>query len=134
MLSFWCQKNSLSLSIPLLLEVLCMKQPDDRFLKFFLLNMWAPRIMAFLVPAHFMFIQEILIEGFVLKKNFSSYSFVEAAVTIGKLFLDIFYKFLVVSRVKFTTNLYSPLLQIDHFFQKLFEVSLKNPFQKNFNF
>ena len=54
-----------------------MEQPDYRFLKFFLLNMCAPRIMAFLVPADFMFIQEILIEGFVLKKNFSSYSFVE---------------------------------------------------------
>ena len=111
-----------------------MEKTDDGFLNIFLLNVCAPRIMALLIPVHFMFTQQILIEGFVLKKNFSSYSFVEAAVTIGKLFLDIFYKFLVVSRVKFTTNLYSPLLQIDHFFQKLFEVSLKNPFQKNFNF
>ena len=69
-LSFWCQKNLLSLSIPLLLEVLCMEQPDDNFLKFFLLNMCSPRTTALLVPAYFMFIQEILIDGFVLKKEF----------------------------------------------------------------
>ena len=31
--------------------------------------MCAPRIMALLVPVHFMFNQEILIDGFVLKKN-----------------------------------------------------------------
>ena len=80
MLSFWCQKYSLSLSIPLLLEVLYMEQPDDGFLIFFLLNMCAPRIMAFLVPVHFLFIQEFLIEGFVLKNNVSTYSFVEAAL------------------------------------------------------
>ena len=67
-----------------------MEQPDDGFLNLFLLNMCAARIIAFIVPVHFIFIQEILIEGFVLKKNFRSYSFVEA--------------------------------------------SLKNPFQKNFNF
>ena len=36
---------------------------------FFLLNMCAPRTTALLVPAHFMFIQEILIDGFVLKKE-----------------------------------------------------------------
>ena len=70
-----------------------MEQPDDGFLKLFLLNMCTPRIRALLVPAHFMFIQEILIKGFVLKKNFSSYSFVEAVLTIRKLFLDIFYNF-----------------------------------------
>ena len=46
-----------------------MEEPDDGFLKFFLLNMCAPRIMALLVPVHFMFMQEILMEGFVLKKN-----------------------------------------------------------------
>ena len=46
------------------------------FFEFLLLNMCAPRIMALLVPVHFMFIQEIVIEGFVLKKNVSSYSFV----------------------------------------------------------
>ena len=58
-----------------------MEQPDDGFLNsFFLLNMFAPRIMALLVPAHFMFIQEILIEGFILKKNFISYSFLEAVL------------------------------------------------------
>ena len=57
-----------------------MEQPDDGFLKYFLLNMCAPRIMALLVPVHFIFIQEILIEGFVLKNNFSSYSFVEGAL------------------------------------------------------
>ena len=52
-------------------------------MKFFLVNMCAPRIMALLVPVHFMFNQEILIDGFVLKKNFSSSSFAEAAVTMG---------------------------------------------------
>ena len=46
-----------------------MEEPDDGFLKFFLLNMCAPRIMALLVPVHFMFMQEILMVGFVLKKN-----------------------------------------------------------------
>ena len=59
-----------------------MEEPDNNFLKFFLLNMRAPKIMALLVPVHFMFIREILAEGFVLKKNFSSYSFVEAALTM----------------------------------------------------
>ena len=72
-----------------------MEQPDDDFLIFFLLNMCAPRIMALLVPVyfilyenfllvpiHFMFIRELLTEGFVLKKHFSSYSFVEAALTM----------------------------------------------------
>ena len=49
---------------------------------FFLLNICAPKIMAFLVPVHFMFIREILAGGFALKKNFSSYSFVEAALTM----------------------------------------------------
>ena len=47
-----------------------MEQPDDSFLKFFLLNMCSPRTTALLVPAHFMFIQEILIDGFVSKKEF----------------------------------------------------------------
>ena len=37
--------------------------------------------MVLLVPVNFMFIQEILVEGFVLKKNFSNYSYVEAALT-----------------------------------------------------
>ena len=60
-----------------------MKEPDDNFLKLFLLNMCAPKIMAFLVPVHFMFIGEILAaKGFVFKKNFSCYSFVEAALTV----------------------------------------------------
>ena len=50
-----------------------MEQRDDGFfLFFFLLMMCARRIVAFLVPVHFMFIQKILIEGFVLKKNVSS--------------------------------------------------------------
>ena len=57
-----------------------MEQPDDGLLSFFWLNMCAPRIMSLLVPAHFMFIQEILIEGFILKKNFISYSFLEAVL------------------------------------------------------
>ena len=82
MLSFWCQKNSLSFSVPSLLEVLYIEQPDNGFFNFFLLNMCTPRIMALLVPVNFMFTQEILIEGFVLKKNVSSYSFVEAALTM----------------------------------------------------
>ena len=82
-----------------------MEQPDDGFLKFFLLNMCALRIMDLLVPAHFMFIQEILTDGFILKTNFSSYSFVETALTIRKLFLDTFYKLLVVSQSKYTTKL-----------------------------
>ena len=47
-----------------------MEQPDDGFFKKNLLNMCAPRIMTLLVPAHFMFIQENLIESFVLKKEF----------------------------------------------------------------
>ena len=63
-------KNSLSFSIPLLLKVLNMEKPDDDFLKFFLLNMGAPKIMALLVPVHFMFKGEILTEGFVLKKEY----------------------------------------------------------------
>ena len=47
-----------------------MEQPDDGFFKFFLLNMCAPRITTLFVPAHFMFIQENLIESFVLEKEF----------------------------------------------------------------
>ena len=82
MLLIWCQKKSLPLSIPLLLDVLFMEQPDDGSLNFFLLNKCASRIMALMVPVHFLFIQEILIEVFVLKKNFSSYSYVEDALTV----------------------------------------------------
>ena len=59
-----------------------MEEPDDDFLKFFLLNMCAPMVMALLVPVHFTLLREILEEGFVLKKKFSSYSFVEAALTM----------------------------------------------------
>ena len=55
------------MTIPLLLKVLCMEEPDDNFLNFFLLNMCAPKIMTLLVLIHFMFIREILTEGFVLK-------------------------------------------------------------------
>ena len=47
-----------------------MEQTDDGFFNFFLLNMCAPRTMVLLLPAHFMFMQEILIEGFVIKKEF----------------------------------------------------------------
>ena len=61
--------------MPARLEVLYMEEPDDDFLKFILL-------MAFLVPVNFMFIQENLVEGFISKKNFSSYSFVETALTM----------------------------------------------------
>ena len=59
-----------------------MEEPDDDFSNFFLLNMRAPKIMALLVPVHFIFIREILAEGFLLKKNFSSLIFVEAALTM----------------------------------------------------
>ena len=59
-----------------------MEQADDGFLIFYLLNMCAARIIALLVPVHFLFIQEILKEGFVLKKNVSSYSFMEAVLTM----------------------------------------------------
>ena len=58
--------------MPLLLEVLYMEYPDDGFLKFFLLNMCAPMIMALLVPVDFLFLQEILIESFVSENNVSS--------------------------------------------------------------
>ena len=44
--------------------------------------MYAARIIALLVPAYVLFIQEILIEGFVLENNISSYSFVKAALTM----------------------------------------------------
>ena len=74
--------KSLSLSIPLLLEVLYMEEPDHGFSNFFLLDMCAPRIMTFFMPVHFLFIQEILKESFVLKKNVSSYSFMKAALTM----------------------------------------------------
>ena len=36
--------------------------------------------MALLVPVNLLFMQEILIEGFVLKKNVRSYRFMEAAL------------------------------------------------------
>ena len=49
-----------------------MEYPDDGFLKFFLLNMCAPMIMALLVPVDFLFLQEILIESFVSENNVSS--------------------------------------------------------------
>ena len=47
-----------------------MEEPDDDFLKFILLNLFASLIMALLVPVHFKFIQENLVEGFVSKKEF----------------------------------------------------------------
>ena len=60
-----------------------MEGPYDSFLKLFLLNMCPPKIIALLVPVHFMFIREreILAEGFALKNILGSYSFVEAALT-----------------------------------------------------
>ena len=58
-----------------------MEGPYDSFLKLFLLNMCPPKIIALLVPVHFMFIREILAEGFALENILSSYSFVEAALT-----------------------------------------------------
>ena len=61
-----------------------MEEPDDDFLKFILLNLFASLIMALLVPVHFMFIQENFVEGFVSKKNFSSYCFVETALTMTR--------------------------------------------------
>ena len=60
-----------------------MEQPDDGPLICFLLNMCAPRFMTLLVPVTFLCIQEIVIEGFVLKNNVSSYSFVETALTMS---------------------------------------------------
>ena len=62
-----------------------MEEPDDDFLKFILLNLFASLIMALLTPVNFMYIQENLVEGFVSKKNFSSYSFVETALTMRRL-------------------------------------------------
>ena len=47
-----------------------MEQSDNDFLKYFLLKMCAHGIIALLVPVHFIFIREILIEGFALKKKF----------------------------------------------------------------
>ena len=43
--------------------------------------MCPPKIIALLVPVHFMFIRETLAEGFALKNILGSYSFVEAALT-----------------------------------------------------
>ena len=101
------QKNSLSFSIPAGLGVLYMEEPENDFLKFILLNLFAFLIMVLLVPVHFMFIQENLVEGFVSKKNFSSYSFVETALTMRRLcgisksyFWIFFCQFWVVSRRK----------------------------------
>ena len=47
-----------------------MEEPDDDFLKFILLNLFASLIMALLVPVNVMFIQENLVEGFVSQKKF----------------------------------------------------------------
>ena len=58
-----------------------MEEPDGDFLKFFLLSMCAPKIMALLAPVHFMFIREILTEGFVLKK-------ISVATVLWKLLLQ----------------------------------------------
>ena len=135
MLSFRCQKNSLSLSIPLLLEVLYMEHRDDGFLEIFSLNMCAPRIMALLVPVHLMFIRE-----FQQLQFCGSCSYNEVLWDLTKLFFDIFYKFLVVSRGKCTTklpfqliNIDSRLLQIDHFSKNICRV-FKKPFPKEINF
>ena len=51
-----------------------MEEPEDDFLNFFLLNMSAPIIMAFLAPLHFMFYEKFLQRtlDFILKKKFSS--------------------------------------------------------------
>ena len=49
---------------------------------FVVVKMRLPRIMALLVSVHFLFIEEILIEGFVLKENGNGYSFVEVALTM----------------------------------------------------
>ena len=85
MLSFVCQKNSLSFSIPAGLEVLCMEEPDDDFFRFILLNLLASLIIALLVPVHFMFIQKNFVEGFVSKKNFSRYSLAETPLAMRRL-------------------------------------------------
>ena len=78
-------KKSPSFSIPAGLEVLYMEEPDDDFLKLILLNLFASLIMALLVTVNVMFIQENLVKGFVSKKNFSSYNFVETALTMSRL-------------------------------------------------
>ena len=52
------------------------------YFNIFLFNICAPRIMALLVPVYFLLIQEVLIEDFVFKMNVSSYSFMEAALTV----------------------------------------------------
>ena len=52
-----------------------MEKSDDGFLNlsfhffFFCVNICAPSIVALLVPVYFLFISEILTEGFVLTKN-----------------------------------------------------------------
>ena len=52
-----------------------MKERDDDFLNFFLLNMCAPKIIALLVSIYFMFIREILTEGFVFEREFQQLQF-----------------------------------------------------------
>ena len=100
-----------SFPIPAGLEVLYTEEPDDDFLKFILLNFFASLIVALLVPVHFMFMQKNLVEGFVSKKNFGSYSFVETVPTMRRLcwisksyFWIYFGQFSVVSRRKCTTE------------------------------
>ena len=44
-----------------------MEKPDDDFLKFFLLNMCAPKIMALSAPVHFVYTRNYY-RGFVLQK------------------------------------------------------------------
>ena len=66
--------------------------------------MCAPRIMALLEPAHFMFTQEIIIEGFLLKNEFQYLQFCGSLSYNKKAIFDIFYKFFVVSRAKYTTK------------------------------
>ena len=95
-------------SVPAGLEVLYREEPGDDFLKFVLLNLFASLIMAMWVSVHFMFIQKYLVEGFDRKKNFSSNSFVETALTIRRIFgiskISKICQFWVVSSRKCTTE------------------------------
>ena len=71
-----------------------MEEPDDDFLKFFLLNMCAPKIMALLVPVHFMFIRELLVGTrtfyFFPRNSYREFYFkkISVAIVLWKLLLQ----------------------------------------------
>ena len=82
MLSIWCQTNHCHFKFHCYWRFYIWKNLIMVFRIFFLLDMCARRIKTFFVPVHFLFIQEILKESFVLKKSVSSYSFMKAALTM----------------------------------------------------